>query len=73
VLLCNILAATALPQSAQECDTSHFVVVDEIGEGPLRPAPGRLVEFVREDAHGSWDFDALGTEKGELILPIKAT
>src|SRR6202171_3414883 len=51
----------------------HLVVVDEIGIGPLRPGPGRLVEFVREDAHGSWDFDALGAEKGELILPIEAT
>jgi hypothetical protein len=51
----------------------HLVVVDEIGIGPLRPVPGRLVEFVREDAHGGWDFDALGTEKGELILPIEAS
>src|SRR6202011_5719727 len=51
----------------------HLVVVDEIGIGPLRPVPGRLVEFVREDAHGSRDFDALGTEKGELILPIEAS
>ncbi len=50
-----------------------LVVVDEIGIRTLRPIPRRLVEFVREDAHGSWDFDALGTEKGELILPIKAS
>src|SRR6266446_7633885 len=51
----------------------HLVVVDEIGIGPLRPVPRGLVEFVREDAHGSWDFDALGTEKGELTLPIEAS
>src|SRR4029453_19371829 len=57
----------------------HLVVVDEIGIGPLRPVPGRLVEFVREGAHGRWDFDALGTEKGELkigivqALPIEAS
>src|SRR5258708_15499644 len=51
----------------------HLVVVDEIGIGPLRPVPRRLVEFVREDAHGSWHFDALGTEKSELILPIEAS
>src|SRR6266566_1155247 len=51
----------------------HLVVVDEVGIGPLRPVPRRLVEFVREDAHGSWDFDALGSEKGELILPIEAS
>src|SRR6266567_1762839 len=51
----------------------HLVVVDEIGIGPLRPVPGRLVEFIGEDAHGSRDFDALGTEKGELILPIEAS
>src|SRR5260221_14788452 len=51
----------------------HLVVVDEIGIGPLRPVPRRLVKFVREDAHGSWDLDALGIEKGELVLPIKAS
>src|SRR6266403_1430230 len=51
----------------------HLVVVDEIGIGPLRPVPRRLVEFVREDAHGNRDFDAFGTEKGEFILPIEAS
>src|SRR5882757_6590629 len=50
----------------------HLVVVDEIGIGPLRPLPRRLVEFVREDAHGSRDLDALGTEEGELVLPVEA-
>src|SRR4029453_9674662 len=46
----------------------HLVVVDEIGIGPLGPAPRRLVELVRENAHGNRDFDALGSEKGELVL-----
>ena len=50
----------------------HLVVMDEIGIGPLCPGPGCLVEFVREDAHGSWDFNALGTEEGLLILPIES-
>jgi hypothetical protein len=39
----------------------HIVVMDEIGIGPFRPFSGRLIEFIREDANGSWDFDALGT------------
>src|SRR5882724_6712834 len=51
----------------------ELVIVDQLGIGALCPGPGRLVEFVREDAHGSWDFDALGSEKGELILPIEAS
>jgi len=49
-----------------------LVVVDEVGIGTLRPTSGGLVEFVREHAHGNWDGDALGTEKGELVLPIEA-
>ena len=51
----------------------HLVVIDELGIRPLCPIPRRLVEFVREDAHGSWNGDALGTEKGELVLPIEAS
>src|SRR5258705_13779342 len=51
----------------------HLVVVDEVGIGPLCPVPGRLVEFVRKDADGHWDLDALGTEKGKFILPIEAS
>ena len=48
-----------------------LIVVDELGICPLSPIPRRLVEFVREDAHGSRNGDALGTEEGELILPVK--
>src|SRR5580698_7367236 len=51
----------------------YLVVVDEIGIGPLRPAPRCLVEFVRKDTDSGWDFDALGTEEGQLILPIEAS
>ena len=50
-----------------------LVVIHELRIRPLCPIPRRLVQFIREDAHGSWDFDALGTEKGELILPIEAS
>ena len=50
-----------------------LVVVDEIGIGALRPVPRRLVELVREDAHGSRDLDALRREEGELVLPIEAS
>src|SRR5580658_5011173 len=38
------------------------VVVDELGIGPLRPAPRRWIEFVGEDAHGNRDGDALDVE-----------
>src|SRR5438128_1509979 len=51
----------------------ELVVVDEIGIGPLGPVAGRLVELIREDAHRGWDLDALGTEEGELVLPIEAS
>jgi hypothetical protein len=50
-----------------------LVVVDEIGIRLFSPIPRRLVEFVRKDADGGRDFDTLGSEKGELILPIEAS
>src|SRR6516225_3059767 len=51
----------------------HLVVVDEIWIGSLRPVPGRLVEFVGENAHSGRDFDPLRTEKGDLVLPRKTS
>ena len=47
--------------------------MDQFGIRPLRPAPRGWIDFVREDAHGNRDGDALGIEKPEfaLILPIE--
>ena len=52
----------------------HLVVVDELGIGPLCPTPRSLVEFVRKNAHGRRDGDALDAEKWKLVLklPIEA-
>src|SRR4030095_8589004 len=50
-----------------------LVVVNELGIRPLRPAPRGWIEFVREDAHGNRDGDALDIEKPEFApkLPIE--
>src|SRR5262245_24204727 len=48
----------------------ELVVVDESRKCPLRPASGRWIQVVREDADGRRDGDALDTEKGELLLPV---
>src|SRR5688572_988458 len=50
-----------------------FVEVDELGIRLLRPAPRRLVQLVREDAHGHRDVDALGRHVTERVLPVEAT
>jgi hypothetical protein len=50
-----------------------LVVIHELRIRPLCPIPRRLVEFVREDAHGNRNGDTLGSEKGELILPIETS
>src|SRR5271169_1412948 len=52
------------------CDS---IVIDQLGIRPLRPVPWGLIELVREDAYANRNGDALGTEKGELILPIEAS
>ena len=50
----------------------ELVVVDEIGIRPLRPAPWSRIEFVREDAHGDRDGDALSIENPlPPILPVE--
>jgi len=46
--------------------------MDEFGKRPLCPAPRGWIEFVREEAHGNRDGDAVfGIEKPEFapILP----
>src|SRR5277367_5418089 len=49
------------------------VVMNEFGVRLFGPAPRGWIEFVREDAHGNRDGDALGIEKPEFapILPIE--
>jgi hypothetical protein len=49
----------------------HLVVVDEPGIRPLGPAPGRLVLFAGEYAHGDRDGNAFGVEKAALVFPIE--
>src|SRR5258707_13780304 len=49
-----------------------LVVVDELGECPLRPTPRGRIELVRKDAHGNRDGDALDAEIRKLALPVEA-
>src|SRR6185436_11668024 len=50
----------------------EFVEVNEIGVRLLRPAPWCWIEFVREDAHGNRDGDALDVEIPVAeILPVE--
>jgi len=49
------------------------VEVDQFGIRALRPAPRGWIEFVREDARGNRDGDALGTEKPESALATVST
>src|SRR5215467_12821727 len=49
-----------------------LVVVDEVGVGPLGPAPRRLVLLAREDARGHRDGDALGVEEATPVFPVEA-
>jgi MHS family citrate/tricarballylate:H+ symporter-like MFS transporter len=49
----------------------ELVVVHQLGIRPLSPIPRRLIEFVREGAHGNRDRDAFNTEKAELVLPVE--
>lgn len=46
----------------------NLVVVDEVGVGTLRPASGRLVEFVGKHAHGNWSGTHLGVKKASLFF-----
>ena len=50
----------------------ELVVVDELRIRLLCPAPRGWIEFVREDAHGNRDGDALDSEERRLlVLPIE--
>src|SRR3569832_2314888 len=49
----------------------QLVVVDQVGEGPLRPAARRLVQLVRESADGNQNHHTLRCEEGQLVLPIQ--
>ena len=49
-----------------------LVEVDEVGVGLLGPAPRRLVELSREDAHRCRNRDALDVEEAERVLPVEA-
>src|SRR5215470_10985764 len=49
-----------------------LVVVDELGECPLRPTTRGRIELVRKDAHGDRDGDALDAEIRKLVLPVEA-
>src|SRR5262245_6980823 len=46
-------------------------VMNELGVGPLRPAPRRLILLPRKDGHRHRDLDALDVEEAALVLPIK--
>ena len=49
------------------------VVIDQVvGVGALRPALGRLIQLVGEDADCERDGDVLGVEEGRFVLPIEA-
>src|SRR5215468_12754106 len=48
-----------------------LVVVDEVGVGPLGPAPRRLILLAGKDAYGHRDGDALGVEEAALVFPIE--
>src|SRR5262245_42008845 len=39
----------------------QLVVVDQLGVRPLGPASRSRIEFIREDAHGNRELDALGS------------
>ena len=49
------------------------IVMNEFGIRPLRPAPWRRIEFVREDAHRNRYGDAFGIKISEFApnLPIE--
>ena len=48
-----------------------LVVVDEVGVGPLGPAPRRLILLAGKHAHGHRDGDALGVEEATLVFPVE--
>src|SRR5262249_4703159 len=49
-----------------------LVVVNELGIGPLSPAPRGLILLAGKDAHGHRNGDALGVEEATLIFPVEA-
>jgi hypothetical protein len=51
----------------------ELVVMDQFGKRLLCPAPRGWIEFVREDAYGDRDGDALGIEIAEFapIFPVE--
>ena len=62
-------------QAAKCPPLSCFVVVDQVGIRPLRPAPRGRIELVGEDAHSHRDggTDALdGEERRPPVLPVEA-
>src|SRR2546430_4036000 len=50
-----------------------LVEVDEVRVGLLGPAPRRLIELPRKDAHGGRDGDALHVEEPQRVLPVETT
>src|SRR3954466_7744778 len=51
----------------------ELVVVDEVGIRLLCPTARRLIELVREDAHGYRDGHTLRVEETELVFPIETS
>ena len=49
----------------------ELVVINEIGIGPLGPAPRSLICLAGEDAHGHRNRDALSVPKATLVFPIE--
>ena len=48
-----------------------LVEVDELGVGPLGPAPRGAVQLIGEDSDGGRDVDVLGGEEVERVLPVQ--
>ena len=46
-----------------------LVVIEELGIGPLGPAPRSLILLAGEDGHRHRNRDALGVEKAALVFP----
>src|SRR5215471_14129743 len=46
-------------------------VMNEVGVGPLRPAPWGLILLSRKDGHCHRDLDAFDIEEAALVFPIE--
>src|SRR5687768_16497505 len=47
--------------------------MDELWIRPLRRAPRRSIDLIRECAHGNWDRDVLWRKECQPVLPVETS